>query len=86
MWSTALYVLLLDALVSVFGELQSSYVQDVAGIFNVTSVARGDFLPCHRCLVLFIGNKRIDLIQASQTYKLYWFYGRYTDLVQAFLS
>ncbi|CCI11549.1 unnamed protein product [Albugo candida] len=87
MLSTTLYfVLLLDALVSVHGKVQSNYVQKSAGILNVIIGSQKDPTLCHRCLVTFIGIERIHLVQASQTNRLYWVYGRHTNLVQALLS
>lgn len=86
MLSTAFYVLLFGALVSVYGVLQSKYVHNVEGIFNVTIPSGNDFSTCHWCLVTFIGINRIDLIQASQTYRVYWLHGRHTNVLKAFLS
>lgn len=58
MLSTAMCVSLLTTLVSCS---QVNFM--TSGILNVTAENTRNFSACHRCLVLSIGIKRIDLIE-----------------------
>ncbi|CCI11495.1 unnamed protein product [Albugo candida] len=72
MLRTALCVPFLTVFVSTSGYRKANFVATSSGILNVTAGNTRDFAACHRCLVLCIGIERIDLIEASKAYRLYW--------------
>lgn len=78
--------LFLAVLVSMRRDLQANHIPGLSRILNVTFIKGMDFLPCHRCLVSSVGVKRIDLVQASDSFRLYWVQGRYSDMIRAFIA
>lgn len=81
MLSTAMCVSLLTTLVSCS---QVNFM--TSGILNVTAENTRNFSACHRCLVLSIGIKRIDLIEVSKDYRLYWIDGRHSSIIKKVIS
>lgn len=85
-WTLGCATLFLAVLVSVSKDLQANNVPALSRIVKVTCMKGLDLSPCHRCLVSSVGVNRIDLVQASETFRLYWVHRRYSDMISSFIT